>query len=139
MNVYPRRDLFYRRPTSNLYRLFVIIMLILGGVWLIRKADSGEIKLFQSTPIPTRAAESYALEGEAQFVAGNLQKSIAAYQDAVRVNPDDAQIWAELARIQTYASALETTDPERLARLTDGLASADRALTLAAEIGRAHV
>ena len=46
MNVYPRRDLFYRRPRSNLYRLFAIILLILGGVWLIRKADSGEIKLF---------------------------------------------------------------------------------------------
>ncbi len=139
MNIYRRRDLFYRKPQTNLYRLFTLMVMILGGVWLLRQINSGDIQpLFQPTPTPTRALASYVLEGDAQFIAGDLNSAIAAYQQAVRVNPSDAQIWAKLARIQTYSSNLLTTDPERLKRLTEALDSANQAVALAPDDSTAH-
>ncbi|MBV6395898.1 MAG: hypothetical protein HFACDABA_01485 [Anaerolineales bacterium] len=132
MNVPPRRNLFHQRPRVNIYRLFFLIVVILGGIWLIRQLDQGEIKpLFLPTPTPTRSVESYALEGDAFFTAGNLNSAIAAYREAVHVDPSNAEIWAKQARIQTYSSALLTTDRERLARLTEALESINRAVELA--------
>ena len=111
MNVSPRRNLFYRKQGPNIYRLFFLIVMILGGVWLIRKVDQGDVKpLFLPTAPPTRTSDSYALEGDAQFTAGDMDAAIVAYQEAVRVDPNNAEVWAKLARIQTYSSALLTTD-----------------------------
>lgn len=139
MNVYPRRELFYKRPRTSIYRLFLLVVLILGGIWLIRGVDQEEIERpFTPTATPTRSVDSYALEGDAQFIAGNLDESIAAYREAVRVDPSNAQIWAELARVQTYSSALLTTDPARLARLTDALGSIDEAARLAPDDSTVH-
>ena len=139
MNIHRRRDLFYRKPQTNLYRLFALMVMILGGVWLLRQINSGDIQpLFQPTPTPTRAVKSYALEGDAQFIAGDLNSAINAYKQAVRVDPNDAQIWAKLARIQTYSSALLTTDPERLKRLTEALESANQAVALAPDDSTVH-
>jgi tetratricopeptide (TPR) repeat protein len=139
MNVYPRRELFYKKPHTRIYRLFLIVVLILGGVWLIRGVDQGEIERpFTATATPTRSVDSYALEGDAQFTAGNLEQAITAYREAVRVDPSNAQIWAKLARIQAYSSALETTDPARLARLTDALNSIDEAVKIAPDDSTAH-
>lgn len=139
MNVYPRRALFYKKPRTSIYRLFIIVVMILGGVWLIRGVDQGEIERpFTATVTPTRSVDSYALEGDAQFIAGNLDEAITAYREAVRVDPSNAQIWAKLARIQTYSSALLTTDPARLARLTDALGSIDEAVKLAPDDSTVH-
>jgi hypothetical protein len=54
MNVPGRKPIFNRRPEPNLYRMFFWIVLILGGVWLIKQIDAGDIKpLFEATPTPT--------------------------------------------------------------------------------------
>lgn len=139
MNVPPRRNLFHQRPRINIYRLFFLIITILGGIWLIRQLDQGEIKpLFLPTPTPTRSVGSYALEGDALFTAGNLNGAITAYQEAVRVDPSNAETWAKLARIQTYSSALLTTDQQRLTRLTEALESIDKAVELAPNDSTVH-
>ena len=66
MNVSPRRPLFNRRPQSNIYRMFLWVMLLLGGVWILQQVNQGEIKpLFESTPIPTRTVDSYLQEAVA--------------------------------------------------------------------------
>lgn len=137
MNVAPRRPLFNRRPQSNIYRMFVWVMMILGSVWILQQVSRGDIRpLFQATPTPTRAVESYLMEGDANFTAGNLDAAIAAYQEAVRLNPNDAQTWANMARIQTYSSAFLITNPEKKARLLEALESADKAVALAPEDSR---
>ena len=139
MNVYPRRALFHKKPRTSIYRLFILIVLILAGVWLIRGVDQGEIERpFTPTATPTRSVNSYALEGDAQFIAGNLDEAISAYGEAVRVDSSNAQIWAKLARIQTYSSALLTTDPARLARLTEALDSINQAVELAPDDSTVH-
>ena len=139
MNIYPRRPLFNRRPQSNIYRMFVWVILILVMVWVLQQVSKGEIKpLFQATPTPTRAADSYALEGDANFTAGNLNDAIQAYQRAADVNPDNAQTWAKLARIQTYSSAFLITNPEKKVRLLDALESARKAVELAPDDSTTH-
>jgi len=139
MNIYPRRNLFYRKQGPNIYRLFFLIVMILGGVWLIRQVDQGDVKpLFLPTPTPTRFAGSYALEGDAQFTAGDMDAAIVAYQEAVRVDPNNPEVWAKLARIQTYSSALLTTDDAQRERLQDALVSAEKAVELAPDDSFAH-
>ncbi len=139
MNVPPHRPLFTRRSESNLYRMFFWLIMALGGIWLILQIRGGEIKSpFQAPPTPTRTSTSYALEGDAQFTAGNIDQSIAAYQEAVRVDPRNAKAWAELARIQIYSSSLLTTDAQRIARLKEALQSATKATQYAPDDSTTH-
>jgi tetratricopeptide (TPR) repeat protein len=119
--------------------MFVWVVMILGGVWMLQQIDKGEIRpLFDATATPTRAPESYILEGDANFTAGNLNAAIIAYREAVRVDPNNAEIWAKLARIQTYSSAFLITNEEKKARLLEALESADKAVELASDNSTAH-
>jgi tetratricopeptide (TPR) repeat protein len=139
MNIYRKRSIFRQRSQSNVYRMFLWVVLILGGIWLIRGVQRGEIKpLFQPTATPTRLAGSYALEAEAQFTAGQLNAAITAYQEAVRVDPNNAEAWAKLARIQTYSTALLVTDSDRKVRLAEALGSIDKAVAIAPEDSTVH-
>lgn len=139
MNLSPRRPLFNRRPQSNIYRMFLWVVMLLGGVWMLQQMDKGEIQpLFQDTPIPTRSSDSYALEGDANFSAGKLDAAIQAYREAARVDPGNAQTWGKLARIQTYSSAFLITNPDKKARLLEALESARKAVELAPEDSTAH-
>jgi len=134
MKVTRRRALFYQRRTSNLYRLFALVLFILAGVWIVIRLTTGEIpNPFDPTPTSTRTINSWVLEGEALFEAGNLPAAITAYQEATKVDPNNAGVLAELARIQAYSSRLLSNDTDRLARLTEALQSADQAKALAPE------
>jgi tetratricopeptide (TPR) repeat protein len=139
MNLSPRRPIFNRRAESSVYRMFFWAILALGGIWLIIQMRHGDIKSpFQPTPTPTRTSNSFALEGDAQFTAGSLDKSISAYQEAVRVDPNNAVSWAKLARIQTYSTTLLTIDADKEARLQAALQSSTQAVTLAPDDSTAH-
>jgi tetratricopeptide (TPR) repeat protein len=134
MNINNRRPLFHRRQQSNIYRMFVWVVMLLGGVWMLQQMDRGEIQpLFEATPTPTRAPASYLQEGDTNFTAGNLDAAILAYQEALEMNPNDPETWAKLARIQTYSSAFLITNPEKKARLLEALDSATKAVELAPE------
>lgn len=150
MNIYPRRALFRRRDESSIYRMFLWVILILAGIWLIRSVQQGEVKpLFLPTPTPTRFAQSYAIEGDALFTAGKLEDTvgengeivpgaITAYREAARVDPNNAEVWAELSRIQTYSTALLVRREDILARLDEALQSAEKAVELDPDSSYAH-
>ena len=132
MNVNPRRPIFNRRPQANIYRMFVWVVMLLGGVWMLQQIDRGEIQpLFLPTPIPTRSTASYALEGDANFSAGKVEAAILAYRNAVEADPNNAETWWKLARIQTYSSTFVITNEEKKARLQEALQSATKAVELA--------
>jgi tetratricopeptide (TPR) repeat protein len=132
------RDLTGEKPhfrpakrTTNPYRLLVIIGLILGGIWILLGIDRGNIQpLFQPTPTPTRTANSFVMEGEAQFKAGSLEGAIAAYQQAVVIDPNNSLAFAELARIQTYSSSLLSTNEDRYERLNQARTSIEQAIAI---------
>ena len=139
MNVNPRRPLFNRRPQSNIYRMFLWVVMLLGGVWMLQQISKGDIKpLFQPTPLPTRSVQSYAEEGDASFSAGKVAAAITAYQQAVDLDANNVEIWTKLARIQTYSSSFLITNPEKKARLAEALQSADKAVAVDPENSMAH-
>lgn len=139
MNVYQKRAIFRRRNESSVYRMFFWVVLILGGIWLIRSVQRGEVKpLFLPTATPTRFARSYALEGDAQFTAGQLDAAITAYQEAAKVDPTNAQMLAQLARIQTYSSAMLVKEDEIKIRLAEALESAKKAVEIAPDDSYSH-
>ena len=150
MNINQRRNIFRRRDESNVYRMFFWVILILGGIWLIRSVRQGEIKpLFLPTPTPTRFAQSYSIEGDALFTAGKLEDStnpegrkipgaITAYREAVKVNPNDVDAWAKLSRIQTYSTAQLIKREDILVRLDEAIASAEKAVEVNPDNSYAH-
>ena len=115
---------------NRLGRIAVLIAFIIGGLLLIQLQQSGQVQpLFLPTPTPTRTALTYAAEGEAHFSAGDLVRAITAYQRATELNPGDARLWADLARIQVYSSDLLPTAQERIARLAEARASIEAGIT----------
>ena len=106
------------RPRSRPGRVAVYLVLIAVGLFFLQQIRQGEIQPidpFAPTPTPTRTARSWAEEGAAQFLAGDLEAAIEAYRQAALL-ADDARLWAELARVQAYSSLLLPTDAQRYAR-----------------------
>ena len=118
-----------RKPSNNPIRIFIGFLLLLGLMFVLRAISAGQINpILSITPTPTRSLDSYAQEGEAHFAAGNLEKAIEAYKDAVRVQPNDPALWAELARIQVYSTSQITVDKDKKTRLEEALQSVDSGL-----------
>ena len=78
------------------------------------------------------------MEAETQFFAGDLNKAITAYQEAIKLEPKNTALMADLARIQVYSSELLTTDAEKLARLEEALATIERAVEVAPDNSTVH-
>ena len=119
----------HSRSRSDPYRVLILLGILLAGLFLLRAFETKEVESpFEPTAVPTRTAESFAREGETHFIAGDLNKAIEAYRQAVAMDPGNAQLWAELARIQTYSSALLTTDEQKYIRLQEALESINQGL-----------
>src|SRR5690606_33756371 len=90
------------------------------------------------TATPTRFASSYTLEGDAHFTAGELTSAIEAYREATRVDPNNAEVWAQLSRVQTYSTALLVKRADILARLEESIESAQQAIAVNPDSSYAH-
>jgi tetratricopeptide (TPR) repeat protein len=127
-----------------------LLGLIVGGVWILSMIRRQQIiSPFLPTQTPTRISESFFQEAAAYVEAGVLDNpstptaivgsgsdlvindAIDAYKAALVGDPENAQAWSDLARIQTYSSSMMRNDTERLARLEEAKASADRAVAIA--------
>ncbi len=116
---------------SRPWRILILVALIVGGILLTRLVEAGRVEpLFLPTPTPTRNALSHQEEGQAHFASGDLERSIAAYTQAVRLRPEDAELLAALARVQTYSSALIATREDESDRLQEARIAIDQAVAL---------
>src|SRR3989337_435785 len=99
------------RRANNPWRILLLLSIMGGGVLLTRAVwvTKSVQPLFLATPTATRTSASHAEEGRTQFSAGRLQAAIDAYQSAAAVSPQEARLWAELARAQAYSSAFMTS------------------------------
>lgn len=140
------KNLTGKKPTfrqngskANSYRLLILLILVLGGVFVLRALSNKQIRSpFDPTPIPTRTASSYVTEAMARFNAGDLNGSIASYKQATQLEPNNVQLWSNMAQIQVYSSNLLTTDDERRTRLQEALASIDKAVAVTPDDSTAH-
>lgn len=132
------------RSAINPYRIMVLVGLIVAAIWLLQSVQRGAIRpVFEPTPTPTRSAASYIQEAEAYFQAGKLYDpdpappapphydAIDTYQRALQIDPNNAEAWAQLARIQAYSSTVISNDKDRTQRLNEARQSIDKALQLA--------
>jgi tetratricopeptide (TPR) repeat protein len=120
------------RKKNNPYKVLLLLALIVFFGTVLSGIAKGDVQpLFMPTPTPTRTTNSFVIEGQTHFEAGNLNAAISAYQNAIQLDPDDPNLYVELARIQTYSSALLTTDAEKIQRLQEALDSIDKAKELA--------
>ncbi len=139
MKITRRRSLFRQQRSSNIYRIFSLVLVITVTGWLAIQLNSGGIRSpFDPSPTPTRNGQSLVLEGEAFFDSGDLNNAISAYQEAAAVDPSNSGTLAELARIQTYSSRLLTTDAQRLTRLDEASQSSGKAVALAPDDSTVH-
>ena len=131
--------LFRKQRKNNPIRIYFLLLFILITAFVWKQVDTGEIKKpFLATPTATRTANSFTLEGEMHFQAGNIPFAVDAYRKAVQVEPNNSTVWAELARIQTYSSNLLTTDAQKKQRLEEAIQSAEKAVELDPEDSTAY-
>ncbi len=93
-----KRPTFRRhRAHSNPNRLLVYAILLVVSLFLLRSINLKEVvSPFAATATPTRSPSSYIMEGQTHFVAGDMNRAVAAYQKAIELAPGDADILAEL-------------------------------------------
>lgn len=116
MLVPEEKDIFRKqRHKPNPYVIVFLILLDLLAIFsminIINGLETGEVNNpLAATPTPTRNANSYLLEAQAAYDAGNLEYAILSYEDAINIDPKNGQALAELARLQTYFSSIVTTN-----------------------------
>ncbi len=124
---------------SNPWRILALLAMIVGVIYLLRAQQRGDVQpLFLPTPTATRTGSSFAEEAEVHFAAGDLPSAIRAYQAGIEVDPNNAELWAMLARVQTYNSFLLTTQEERRASMTEARSNVDQAITVDPDSAIAH-
>lgn len=135
-----KRNIFSNpKKTSNPVRIFLLLIVILAGLFVVRGFNTGQIQpVLQVTVTPTRTFNSYAQEGQVHFQAGNLEKAIEAYKNAVNINPEDTDLRAELARIQVYSTSQITVDAEKRTRLDEALATIEEGLAINPQSSNLH-
>ena len=135
MQLSGKRMIFHKnRFTSNPNRALFLFCLVVASAFILRGISQEQIvSPFELTPTPTRTSSSFALEGQTHFMSGDLNAAIDSYQMALEEDPENVQLWSELARIQTYSTKLLTTDEDQLNRLLEAKASIDQALEINSE------
>ena len=133
MYINERKNLF-RNPkgASNPFRVMALIFGIVVIIAIIRAYSQGEIwPPFIPTPTPTRTVNSFMIEGNTHFQAGDLEKAVQSYNQAAQLEPNNVDIYIQLARVQTYSYLSRNSDQEQLDRMNEALATINKAKEIA--------
>ena len=126
-----------RKPVNTTIWLFLLVLIFVAVSVLVGLQQGQIVSPLLPTPTPTRTLNSYIQQAETYFVAGKLddpktrQDAMTTYQKALELDPNNAQVMAELARIMAYSSRTLTTDQLRKARLEEARDLIRRAAELA--------
>lgn len=137
----PKKDSLFQKKKhrASPYVIAILIALIIFFLIVLRDQAAGRITpLFMATPTATRTVNSFVEEAEVHFVAGDLTKTLAAFENAAAVDPNNVDLWVELARVQVYSTTLLVSSQEKYDRLNEALDSANRALEIEQENSTAH-
>jgi len=100
-----------KKRRSSPLRVMFLLMLISAGIYVYATIQQEEIESpFVPTPTPTRSALSYAAEADELYLRGRLTETVAAYRQAITLEPDDVLLRIPLARLLV----LEGQIPEAL-------------------------
>lgn len=119
------------RRRDSPWRVLVLVVLIIGGLYVIREQLEGAswTRPFDPTPTPTRSADSYFEEGELLYDEGLLDEAIVAYESAFSVDPEDNLALYRLVRLMTFRGRADEVLERYGARLQDEKLADARSLT----------
>lgn len=123
-----------QRKRANPIRLFVLILLVGGALYINAVVVPATPPLFVATPTPTRAPESFLTEAQTLVRDGKITQAIASYQAAIKADPGNPGIYVTLARLQVlygdYDGAMENVENALLLNSNHALAHAVRGWVL---------
>ena len=139
MRLPPDRFIFSerRRPLVSLTAIILLVFIGIAALVLYNVSTGVIQPLRLITPTASRMPRSYIEEGDAFFLAGDLDRAMEAYQDALQQDPENVTALTELARIQTYSSALLTADRKH-ERLQNAVRNIDLAVSIDDSSSDAH-
>ena len=118
----------------NIFRIVVLALLLAGALYVNQVVVPTIDPPFVPTPTATRDPESFVVEAQGLFEEGKISQAIAAYEEAVRSNPNDSTVYIALARAQIfagdYASAQTNAENALLLNANNAMAHAMRAWAL---------
>lgn len=89
-----------KKRRSSPWRVLTLLVLIGIGVYvLIQVRQEPEEQVLIPTVTPTRLAHSYVDEAEDFYSRGDLEKAIAAYEQALEMDPGTVEVAVPLARL----------------------------------------
>ena len=91
-----------RRPI-RFGRIFFLLVLIAGGVYINAVVVPVTPPLFIPTPTSTLAPETYVADAESLAADGKYIQAIEAYKGAIQADPGNAANYVNLAKIQIYS------------------------------------
>jgi len=140
MNLTGKNVTFHNnRNQTNATRALILLVLVVISIFFLQSINRKEIiSPYQPTATPTRNPQSFILEADTRFISGDLDKAVETYQNAIKIDPTNAQLYYLMARIQTYSSATLTTNTEKATRLAQALDAANQAVKLAPEDSTAY-
>ncbi len=122
------------RRRSSPRRVLVLLILIGAGIFVIAHQNEVRQRLIPPpTPTATRTARSYVVEAESLLETGNLNTAIAAYLQAVSLDPQNVEVMITMSRLMALAGRTEEAvhQAERAAQLAPKNIQAQAALTMA--------
>src|SRR3990172_4944240 len=88
-----------KRKPLRVFRILILVVVYFNQVVIPTMPTP-----FVPTPTATRAPESYISEAEGLFNDGKLLQAISVYEEAIRYNPNDANIYLALGLYRMASS-----------------------------------
>jgi tetratricopeptide (TPR) repeat protein len=99
-----------RRRRSSPWRILLLVALIAGAVYVERVIVPTVPPLFVPTSTPTQNPATIILEAETLSQAGKLSQAEDAYKKAIEIDPENADTYVALARVQVFAGEYEDAE-----------------------------
>jgi tetratricopeptide (TPR) repeat protein len=101
-----------RRRRSSFLRVLILLLLIGAGIYLLFRLSSGpaSVPMFNTPtlmPTPTKSAVSYAAEAQDYYRAGLLSEAIVSYRSSLDLEPEQPDLYVELARVLIFSGRPE--------------------------------
>jgi tetratricopeptide (TPR) repeat protein len=114
-----------RKQRANLWPIIFLLFIIASGLYLYTVFRTEEIESSAPatpTPLPTRSAFSFTTEAEGLYVEGDMEGAIAAYEQAIELEPENHELYVPLSRLLVLQGHFD-----------EGIGRAEQAVALAPE------
>jgi tetratricopeptide (TPR) repeat protein len=100
-------NMSHKRQRPNPFRVLLLVLVIGGLIYADRYWVPNVPNLLAPTPTVTRPPESYVTDAEALVNEGRLTMAIAAYKQAIEVDPKNPANYISLAKLYIYTGSYD--------------------------------